>query len=157
MDEIESRIADLRPGARTVLISARLGTRASRSPRDLLASRVPNLYILSGGTDAWRAAGFPLVSSTRTRWALERQVRLIAGLLVLTGVVLGFCVNPRWFLLAGLIGGGLVFAGTTNFCAMARILALLPWNRRGSSMEYLPTLAESCFTPLISMPLKSAG
>jgi rhodanese-related sulfurtransferase len=130
MDEIESRLADLRPNTRTILI-CQAGTRAALT-RDLLASRVTDLYILNGGTDAWSTAGFPLVASTRSRWALERQVRLAVGLLVLTGVLLGFLVNPRWFLLAGFIGGGLVFAGTTNFCAMARLLALLPWNRAGS-------------------------
>lgn len=133
MDEIESRLADLRPGTRTVLI-CQSGMRAALT-RDLLASRVPDLYILHGGTDAWHSAGFPLVSSTRSRWALERQVRLGAGLLVLTGVALGFLVHPFWFGLAGFIGAGLVFAGTTNFCAMARLLALLPWNRPGSSMK----------------------
>jgi rhodanese-related sulfurtransferase len=133
MDEIESRIGDLLPDQPIVLV-CQSGKRASMT-RELLASRVGNLHILSGGTDAWKSAGLPLVASTQSRWALERQVRLGAGLLVLTGVVLGFLVNSRWFWLAGFIGSGLVFAGTTNFCAMAHLLALLPWNRRGSRME----------------------
>jgi hypothetical protein len=65
-------------------------------------------------------------------------VRLGAGLLVLTGVALGFLVNPGWFWLAGFVGGGLTVAGTTNFCGMASLLALLPWNRRGSRMKCSP-------------------
>jgi len=133
MDEIESRLADLRPQHPTVLV-CQSGKRASMT-QALLAGRIDNLFVLTGGTDAWKSAGLPLVASTRTRWALERQVRLGAGLLVLTGVLLGFLVNPGWFWLAGFVGGGLVFAGTTNFCAMAHLLALLPWNRRGSTMD----------------------
>ena len=133
MDEIESRLGDLRPDLPIVLV-CQAGKRASMT-RELLAGRVGDLRVLNGGTDAWKTAGLPLVASTRSRWALERQVRLGAGLLVLTGVVLGFLVNPGWFWLAGFVGGGLVFAGTTNFCAMAHLLALLPWNRRGSRME----------------------
>jgi len=112
MDEIEGRIADLRPQRPTVLV-CQAGKRASMT-RALLAGRVDDLYVLAGGTDAWKSAGLPLVASTRTRWALERQVRLGAGLLVLTGVSLGFLVNSGWFWLAGFVGGGLVFAGTTN-------------------------------------------
>jgi rhodanese-related sulfurtransferase len=139
MDEIESRLGDLRPGCSTVLV-CQAGKRASIT-RGLLSGRVDDLYVLRGGTDAWVAAGLPLVASTRTRWALERQVRLGAGLLVLTGVLLGFLVNSGWFWLAGFAGSGLVVAGTTNFCAMAHLLALLPWNRRGSSMDC------SCRTP----------
>jgi len=133
MDEIENRIGDLRPELPTVLV-CQSGKRASMT-RSLLARRVPDLYVLSGGTDAWKMSGLPLVASTRSRWALERQVRLGAGLLVLTGVILGFLVNHAWFGLAGFVGAGLTFAGTTNFCAMAHLLALLPWNRRGSSTE----------------------
>ena len=133
MDEIESRIGDLRAGTHTVLV-CQAGKRASMT-RELLAGRVGDLLVLAGGTDAWKSAGLPLVASTRSRWALERQVRLGAGLLVLTGVLLGFMVSPWWFGLAGFVGCGLVFAGTTNFCAMAHLLALLPWNRRGSRME----------------------
>jgi rhodanese-related sulfurtransferase len=133
MDEIESRLADIPSGAHTVLV-CQSGTRATLT-HALLSSRVDNLHILTGGTDAWVAAGFPVVASTRSRWALERQVRLGAGLLVLTGVLLGFLVNPRWFWLSGAVGCGLVFAGTTNFCAMAHLLALLPWNRPGSRMD----------------------
>jgi rhodanese-related sulfurtransferase len=133
MDEIESRIADLRPGRPTVLV-CQAGKRASMT-HALLAGRVDDLLVLTGGTDAWKLAGLPLVASTRTRWALERQVRLGAGLLVLIGVLLGFLVNPWWFWLAGFVGGGLVFAGTTNYCAMANLLALLPWNRTGSRIK----------------------
>lgn len=131
MDEIENRLGDLRPGRPTVL-ACQSGKRAAMT-QALLAGRTNHLHVLSGGTDAWKAAGFPLVVSTRSRWALERQVRLGAGLLVLTGVGLGFRVNPGWFWLAGFVGGGLTVAGTTNFCAMANLLALLPWNRRGSA------------------------
>jgi rhodanese-related sulfurtransferase len=133
MDEIESRLGDLRVEGHTVLV-CQSGKRAEMT-RGLLAGRCGDLSVLSGGTDAWKNAGLPLVASTRTRWALERQVRLGAGLLVLIGVVLGFLVNQAWFFLSGFVGCGLVFAGTTNFCAMAHLLALLPWNRRGSRME----------------------
>lgn len=135
MDEIETRLADLRPHTSTLLV-CQAGTRAEMT-RSLLAGRAGELTVLKGGTDAWRAAGLPLVTSTRSRWALERQVRLGAGLLVLIGIALGFLVHPGWFGLAGFVGAGLVFAGTTNLCAMAHLLALLPWNRRGSSMKCL--------------------
>jgi rhodanese-related sulfurtransferase len=133
MDEIESRVGDLRLEHPTVLV-CQSGKRAAMT-RAFLAGRAGDLYVLSGGTDAWRLAGLPLVASTRSRWALERQVRLGAGLLMLAGVGLGFLLNSGWFWLAGLVGCGLVLAGTTNYCAMAQLLALLPWNRRGSRME----------------------
>ena len=62
-----------------------------------------------------------------------RQVQIAAGLLILAGVALGLVVAPAWFGLAGFVGAGLTFAGLTGWCGMARLLALLPWNRRAAT------------------------
>ena len=35
-----------------------------------------------------------------------------------------------FFILSGFVGGGLVFAGVTDFCGMGLLLAKLPWNKR---------------------------
>jgi hypothetical protein len=56
-------------------------------------------------------------------------VRIGAGALVLTGVILGFLLNPAFFALSGFIGAGLVFAGVTDWCGMGLLLAKAPWNR----------------------------
>jgi len=144
MDEIESRLGDLRPLDHVVLV-CQSGKRASMT-HALLAHSGCDLTVLGGGTDAWRQAGLPLVASTQSRWSLERQVRLGAGLLVLTGVVFGLLLHPDWFYLAGFVGAGLIFAGTTNYCAMANLLALLPWNRRGGSKPCCNALSCGCST-----------
>ena len=62
--------------------------------------------------------------------SLERQVRIGAGSMVLAGVALGFLVNPAFFLLSGFVGGGLIFAGVTDWCGMGLVLAKMPWNNR---------------------------
>ena len=41
------------------------------------------------------------------------------------GVLLGWLVAAGFFALAGF-----VFAGVSGTCAMARLLAAMPWNRR---------------------------
>jgi hypothetical protein len=61
---------------------------------------------------------------------INRQVQITAGLLILTGVVLGFLVSPVWFGLSGFVGAGLTFAGLSGTCAMARVLMAMPWNQR---------------------------
>jgi hypothetical protein len=45
------------------------------------------------------------------------------------GVGLGLFVHPALFGLSAFIGGGLIFAGITDTCGMAMLLARLPWNR----------------------------
>ena len=87
--------------------------------RHLLEPCRPDAKVLEGGTDAWRQAGLPLVVSCNTRWSLERQVRLGAGLLALDWALLAVLVSVRWIYLSGFIGLGLTFAGLTDFCPMA--------------------------------------
>lgn len=59
-----------------------------------------------------------------------RQVQIAAGGLILIGVVLGYAVNSSFFLLSGFVGVGLMFAGISGFCGMARLLDKMPWNQR---------------------------
>ena len=50
-------------------------------------------------------------------------------------VVLGALFNPEFYLLSGLIGAGLIFAGVSGFCGMARLLTLMPWNKRTADVQ----------------------
>ena len=126
MDQIEARLEDLLPGAPLVLV-CQSGKRA-RMTAGLLEPCERLTTVLEGGTSAWIQAGLPIVTSVKTRWSLERQVRLGAGVLVLTGSVLALAVNPNWLFLSAFIGLGLTFAGLTDICPMALVLGKMPWN-----------------------------
>jgi rhodanese-related sulfurtransferase len=130
LEEVESRVADLDEGPVALLCQS--GNRAGMAC-DRLQGRHPNLLIVEGGTSAWIGAGKPVVACTSSSWSLDRQVRLGAGILVLTGTILSLLVNPAWIGLAMFVGAGLTFAGLTNICGMAFVLAKLPWNRPKAS------------------------
>jgi rhodanese-related sulfurtransferase len=84
---------------------------------------------LTGGIDGWAAAGLPVEVDRAQPIEIMRQVQIAAGVLVLTGVVLGLLVSPGFFGLSAFVGAGLTFAGVTGWCGMARLLGLMPWNR----------------------------
>ena len=115
---------------RDVIFTCRTGMRTS-SNCDRLAGHVDGqAYVLAGGLDAWKAAGLPVERITRAPMEIIRQVHLVAGLLILTGLILGSQVNPVFYLLSGLVGVGLTFAGASGVCLMAKLLAFAPWNRQ---------------------------
>jgi rhodanese-related sulfurtransferase len=89
---------------------------------------------LAGGIQAWKRAGLPVKADRRAPLPIMRQVQIAAGGLVLLGQILGWLVAPAFGLLSAFVGAGLIFAGITGYCGMARLLALLPYNRprRGS-------------------------
>jgi len=127
MDEISGRIRDLRPSQTIVLICQR-GSRAMATA-DLLQAHGVEAIVLQGGTHAWASCGGWLISNVKTTWSLERQVRLGAGMLVVVGCSLAVLVHPAWLALPAFVGLGLAFAGLTDICAMASLLARMPWNQ----------------------------
>ncbi|MCG3130879.1 MAG: Inner membrane protein YgaP [Phycisphaerae bacterium] len=113
-------------------VICRSGSRGRQACARLTQSGVSNVLNVEGGTAAWEEAGLPVVRGRRTI-SLERQVRIAAGSLVLLGAALGALAHPLFFGLSALVGAGLVFAGVTDTCGMARVLARMPWNSgRGS-------------------------
>ncbi|HAN46093.1 MAG TPA: hypothetical protein DCQ32_06020 [Cyanobacteria bacterium UBA8156] len=85
---------------------------------------------LQGGILAWKEGGHPVAVNRKAPISLMRQVQMVAGSLVVLGAVLGAFVSPWFLLLSGFVGSGLVFAGVTNTCGLAMLLARLPYNRR---------------------------
>lgn len=143
MEQIEARMADV-PSAPLVLVCEG-GKRAEIVSGWLGDTRQSS--VLDGGTRAWRNAGYPLVACAPCRWTLERQVRLIAGILVLAGTVLSILLDTKWVYLAMFIGAGLTFAGATDICGMAILLAKMPWNsRRNSKVTGNGQTTENCCT-----------
>lgn len=130
-----------------IVLVCRSGQRASQAEQTLAAAGLPNVHILSGGILAWEANGGAVNRGTQ-KWDLERQVRLVAGSLVLLSV-LGSVLVPELKWLAAAVGGGLTFAALSNTCAMGALLAKLPYNRGATcdARTVIAQLAESAPSP----------
>jgi rhodanese-related sulfurtransferase len=123
----------------TVLV-CRSGAHAREADTLLREIDPPSLHVLDGGVIAWEQAGLPLRRG-RQIWSLERQVRGVAGGLVLASVV-GSAIAwlpLKW--LAALVGGGLLFSALTDTCAMGSVLSRLPCNR-AATCDIWSTLAK---------------
>lgn len=113
-----------------VIYHCRAGQRTGASAQKLAACVSCDAYMLEGGIDGWKRAGFDVEFDAGQPLELQRQVQIGAGSLVLLGVLLGYLLSPGFFVLSGLVGAGLIFAGVSGFCGLARVLMLMPWNRR---------------------------
>lgn len=110
-----------------VVVVCQSGARAQQAEARLIASGLSGVHLLDGGIAAYQAGGGEVVHG-RNRWDLERQVRLVAGSLVLAGTIGSLKFRPLLGV-AGGIGAGLSFAAATNTCAMGKMLLKLPYNR----------------------------
>lgn len=114
---------------KTVVFTCRSGNRTAANTARIITGGFSNAYVLAGGLDAWKAAGLPVHLDRSAPIDLQRQVQIGAGALVFGGVALGFLVSPWFFILSGAVGFGLLQAGITGFCGMARLLRVMPWNK----------------------------
>ena len=113
------------------LLVCRSGTRARQAAEVLAGLGLPGLHVLDGGISAWEAAGKE-IRRGRQRWALDRQVRGLAGGLGALGVLGGLTLGRPLLSLAGAVGGGLAFSALTDSCALGMLLSRLPYNRGAS-------------------------
>lgn len=122
-------VRDAAKGA-PVFVICRSGQRAQKACEQLAKSGMEALTLVEGGTQGWVDAGLDADRGQKAI-SLERQVRIAAGALVVAGSALAFFVHPYWLALPAFVGAGLVFAGITDTCGMAMILARMPWNQAG--------------------------
>jgi rhodanese-related sulfurtransferase len=106
------------------------GHRANKAAEQLQAHLNCPLIVIEGGLSSLKQHGLATEQGQGKVISLERQVRITAGLLVLTGVILGTWYNPWFYGLSGFVGAGLAFAGITDTCAMGMALARMPWNNK---------------------------
>lgn len=128
LDLLDEHIEDLAALDHTIVLVCQSGARAIKALDQLVAAGRSQLRLLDGGMSAWTGSGAPVARTNRTRWAMERQVRLTAGAIVATSVAASLWL-PQLRLVAGAVGAGLVFSAITNTCGMATVLAKLPANR----------------------------
>jgi rhodanese-related sulfurtransferase len=140
-----SAVATAREGRpeEPVYLVCHTGGRAGQACQKLAAAGL-NAVNVEGGTQAWDAAGLPVVRG-RKAISLERQTRIVIGIIVLASALLAALVHPYWIGLAAFMGAGLIFSGVTDFCGLALILGRMPWNQvRDESSAALSNGAESC-------------
>jgi rhodanese-related sulfurtransferase len=127
LDQLDDQLTALAERGRPLVLVCRSGARATQAQSKLAGVGCLDATVLDGGVMAWEKTGAPVNRGTQ-KWDLERQVRLVAGGLVVTFIVASVFVPPLRYL-AGAVGAGLVFAALTNTCAMGNMLSKLPYNR----------------------------
>lgn len=128
LGEIEKRQEEI-DRSQTIYVMCRTGNRSNAAQKKLEILGFTDVVNVEGGFDAWKRHDLPFEKDAKLPWSLERQVRFVAGLLVLTGVVLSLAVHPYFIGIAAFVGAGLTFSGATDWCGMAMLLAKMPWNR----------------------------
>ena len=128
LDTLGEHVRDLADVDHPVVLVCQSGGRASQAHEKLTEAGKATLHILEGGMTSWQEAGGDVTVGNTTRWAMDRQVRFVAGIFAIVVVVASIFVPGLEWIAAG-VGAGLAYSAVSNTCAMAAVLAKLPYNR----------------------------
>lgn len=110
-----------------IYLTCHAGARAEQAAQALYKAGLRHLVLLEGGTEAWQKQGLDLAHCNNAL-SIERQVQIAVGSLLIVKVFFGFTVHELFFVVGAIIGAGLITAGLTRWCGMARLIARMPWN-----------------------------
>ena len=115
-----------------IVLVCQSGVRAGQAQQRLVDIHIEAGSVLEGGIAAYEKSGGTVVRGTR-RWAMDRQVRMSAGSLVLLGFVASKLIHPKLGYLSAAIGAGLTYSAASNSCAIASLLSKMPWNQASTA------------------------
>ncbi len=129
MDILKAKARELAKEKKKFVVLCRSGNRSAMAADMLIQSGLTGVKTMAGGIKRWQKEGLP-VEKGRGGVSLERQVRAIAGMLVLCGTLLGAFISQWFFIIPAFVSVGLIYAGVTDNCMMAMLLMKLPYNKK---------------------------
>lgn len=115
---------------RHLVLHCQAGARATQATCRLIDAGLGPVWCFEAGMSGWRTAGLAVEGTGREMINVQRQTQIAVGTFVLAGTLLGAFVAQGWLVLAGLMGCGLIVAGSTGKCALAELIARLSWNQK---------------------------
>lgn len=129
IDMLSSRLDELSSSGENYIVLCRTGNRSPMAADMLIQSGIGSVKVMEGGLIRWQKEHLPVIEGAGGI-SLERQVRAIAGSLILLGILLAWLVNVAFIWVSVWVAGGLLFAGITNSCLMGMLLMKLPYNKK---------------------------
>jgi rhodanese-related sulfurtransferase len=132
LDRLNPELIMSSRGARArepLYIICRTGGRSAQACSAFVKAGFENVVNIEGGTLAWVAAGLPVNRGTQKMISLERQVRIVSGVLILAGTILAAMFSSWFLVIPGVVGADMTFAGMRNTSGTGTILAKMPWNK----------------------------
>ncbi|MFA6320610.1 MAG: MBL fold metallo-hydrolase [Candidatus Omnitrophota bacterium] len=129
VDMLAGKVNELSASKEKYIVLCRTGSRSAMAADMLMRSGIASVKVMGGGMIGWQKDGLPVIKGPRVI-SLERQVRIIAGSLVLSGILLSWLVNWAFIFISLFVSCGLIYAGLTDNCMMGMLLMNLPYNKK---------------------------
>lgn len=129
------------PADKAILFQCQKGRRSDMAcDLTLSMGQIKNKIInVEGGMNDWIAANLPVIEakaeksikpqSSTAMLSIDRQMRIIFGLVIVALIAMGYLGMPYAFALVGISGFAYFLSGITGICFAERLLRRMSWNR----------------------------
>jgi len=129
IDILASKLNELSQSKQTYIVLCRTGNRSTMAADMLIQSGIHAVRVMDGGITNWQHERLPVIKG-EGGISLERQVRIMAGSIVLSGILLSWFICPCFIGISIFVSCGLIYAGFTDNCMMGMLLMKLPYNQK---------------------------
>lgn len=129
IDILSAKINDLSQAGQAYIVLCRTGNRSPMAADILIQSGVHGVKVMQGGMTRWQKERLPVIKG-EGGVSLERQVRLIAGSLVLFGIIMSWLAHWAFIFISIFVSCGLIYSGLSDNCLMGILLMKLPYNKK---------------------------
>jgi glyoxylase-like metal-dependent hydrolase (beta-lactamase superfamily II)/rhodanese-related sulfurtransferase len=129
IDMLAAKVNELSQTRQIYIVLCRTGNRSPMAADMLMQSGIHTVKVMDGGLTGWQKEKLPVIKG-EGGVSLERQVRIIAGSIVLFGIILSRFIHPGFIGISILVCCGLIYAGFTDNCLMGMLLMKLPYNKK---------------------------
>ncbi|MFH1441277.1 MAG: MBL fold metallo-hydrolase [Candidatus Omnitrophota bacterium] len=129
IDMLNYKTDDLSKSGQSYIVLCRTGNRSPMAADMLLQSGIHSVKVMEGGFTRWQKEKLPIIKG-QGGVSLERQVRIIAGTLMLLGIILAWLINWVFIFISVWVACGLILSGLTDNCLMGMLLMKLSYNKK---------------------------
>jgi glyoxylase-like metal-dependent hydrolase (beta-lactamase superfamily II)/rhodanese-related sulfurtransferase len=129
IDMLAMKVNELSRISQTYIVLCRTGNRSAMAADILIQSGIHTVKVMDKGITGWQNARLSVIKG-EGGISLERQVRVMAGSIVLLGILLSWFICPCFIGISIFVSCGLIYAGLTDNCMMGMLLMKLPYNKK---------------------------
>ena len=133
VDSLHSELNPLAGKSEPVYLICTAGIRAEQAAEKLKTEGLSKLYVIKGGTDAWKEADLPVNSELSKSWipnlSPQAQAQMVVGLLIMLFAIKGLFIHAIFMVFVVMLGFMMLLSSINRRYCIANVISELPWNK----------------------------
>ena len=133
VETLHGKLNPLAGKSEPIYLICTAGIRAEQAAEKLKTEGLSKLYVIKGGTDAWKEADLPVNSNPNKSWipnlSPQAQAQVVVGLLIMLFAIKGLFIHAVFMVFVAMLGFMMLLSSFNRRYCIANAFSELPWNK----------------------------